>query len=182
MKIISDNWLNTKNVKEKEFSMGYFDEEYLKLFSIIIIKKENKICAFANILNSKEILSVDLVRYIPNFENGLMDYLFLKLMGWSKENGYNYFNLGMAPLSGLKSGYKSLVWSKAMMIIYSYGDHFYNFKGIRKYKGKFCPIWKSKYLIVSKRILFPVALLKVASLISGGIKYIFFTNSNRISK
>ncbi len=176
LRIISDNWLKIKNVKEKEFSMGCFDEEYLKLFSIIIIRKNDKICAFANILNSTEDLSVDLIRYIPDFENGLMDYLFLKLMIWAKNNGYSYFNMGMAPLSGLEYEKKGSIWTKAMIIIYSYGEHFYNFKGIRKYKNKFSPVWKPRYLVMHKKMLIPIALLKIASLISGGIKYIFFTN------
>lgn len=30
-----------------------------------------------------------------------MDFLFLQLMLWGKQEGYRWFNLGMAPLSGM---------------------------------------------------------------------------------
>ena len=31
-----------------------------------------------------------------------MEYLFTELMLWGKQQGYRWFNLGMAPLSGLE--------------------------------------------------------------------------------
>ncbi len=63
-----------------------------------------KIVAFTNIFCGfeKEELSADLMRHLPEAPNGVMDYLFVEIMLWGKREGYRWFNLGMAPLSGLE--------------------------------------------------------------------------------
>ncbi|MCK4446594.1 MAG: bifunctional lysylphosphatidylglycerol flippase/synthetase MprF, partial [Candidatus Marinimicrobia bacterium] len=67
LKTISDAWLAKKNTKEKKFFLGFFNEDYLKYFPVGIVRKQEKIVAFANILTctGKEELTVDLIRYLP---------------------------------------------------------------------------------------------------------------------
>jgi len=43
-----------KNTKEKKFSLGYFDEEYLKKFPAGIVQRDGKIVAFTNIFSGVE--------------------------------------------------------------------------------------------------------------------------------
>ena len=50
----------------------------------------------------KEELSIDLMRYVEEAPSGVMEYLFTELMLWGRKEGYRWFNLGMAPLSGLE--------------------------------------------------------------------------------
>ena len=79
------------------------------------------------------------MRYdVDKAPNGIMDFLFMKIMEYGKENGYKYFNLGMAPLSGIEDRNTGLVnlWNKAGIFIYKHGNHFYNFEGLRKFKNK----------------------------------------------
>ena len=38
LKEISDEWLESKKAKEKGFSLGYYDEEYLNYFPIAVLK------------------------------------------------------------------------------------------------------------------------------------------------
>ena len=49
LKAISDQWLSDKDTREKGFSLGFFDEDYLKEFSIVLVKKDGKTVAFANL-------------------------------------------------------------------------------------------------------------------------------------
>ncbi len=42
------------------------------------------------------------MRYRNDAPPGIMKFLFLELMLWGKERGFRWFNLGMAPLSGLE--------------------------------------------------------------------------------
>jgi len=42
----------------------------------------------------------------------IMDYLFIKLMLHAKQEEYRYFNLGMAPLSGLEDRALAPLWSR----------------------------------------------------------------------
>lgn len=171
-KDISDAWLKDKNTREKGFSLGFFDEEYLKYFPAGIIKKEGRIVAFTNIMigADKKELSVDLMRYHPGVSNGLMDYLFIRLMLWGKEQGYEYFNLGMAPLSGFGTHEFAPIWNRLGALIFRHGEHFYNLQGLRQYKEKFNPIWEPKYLASPGGLFIPRILANVASLISGSLK------------
>ena len=172
LEIISKKWLQNKKSKEKSFSLGSFDREYIKKFDIAIIKKEDKIIGFANMFmtNKKENLSVDLMRFIPNVEDGIMDYIFIKLILWGKENDYKWFNLGMAPLAGLKNKEIFPIWNKIGTFIYKNGEHFYNFKGLRQYKEKYDPVWSPRYIALTNGIYLASVLKDIALLISGGLK------------
>ena len=55
----------------------------------------------------REELSPDLMRHRSDAPREIMEYLFVRLLVWGKEEGYGAFSLGMAPLSGLQD--RSLV-------------------------------------------------------------------------
>nr|WP_256478700.1 bifunctional lysylphosphatidylglycerol flippase/synthetase MprF [Sebaldella sp. S0638] len=173
---ISDIWLETKKVREKSFSLGNFTKEYMRNFDTAVITKDNEIYAFANLFYSgdKNEISIDLMRYdVDKAPNGIMDFLFMKIMEYGKENGYKYFNLGMAPLSGIEDRNTGLVnlWNKAGIFIYKHGNHFYNFEGLKKFKNKFDPEWKPKYVAFYGN---PFKIVSnTVSLISGGMKGFF---------
>ncbi|MCC6545436.1 MAG: bifunctional lysylphosphatidylglycerol flippase/synthetase MprF, partial [Nitrospirae bacterium] len=171
-KKISDAWLAEKNTREKGFSLGFFDEEYLKEFPAAIVRKDKRIMAFANIWpgGEKEELSLDLMRHVPDAPNGLMDYLFIEIMLWGKNEGYHWFNLGMAPLSGLEAHALAPLWNKLGSFVFRYGEHFYNFQGLREYKDKFDPEWEPKYLASPGGLALPRILANLATLISRGLK------------
>jgi phosphatidylglycerol lysyltransferase len=171
-KNISDAWLQNKSTREKGFSLGFFDEKYLKNFPAAIIQKEGRIVAFSNILigADKKELSVDLMRYYPDVANGLMEYIFSKLMLWGKEKGYECFNLGMAPFSGFDTREFAPIWNRIGAFIFRYGEHFYNLQGLRQYKEKFNPQWEPKYLASPGGIFIPRILANISSLISGSLK------------
>lgn len=172
LKKISDAWLAEKNTREKGFSLGCFHEPYLKWFPVGIVRREGKIVAFANILSGaqKEELSVDLIRYLPESPYGVMDYLLIQLILWGKQQGYRWFNLGMAPLSGLENRPLAPLWSKVGAFLFHHGEHFYNFQGLRQYKEKFEPQWDPKYLASPGGLSLPRIFTDLASLIAGGLK------------
>jgi phosphatidylglycerol lysyltransferase len=169
---ISDAWLEEKSTKEKGFSLGFFDEDYLKRFPAAIILKEGKIVAFANLWPGagKEELSIDLMRHLPDAPHGVMEYLFIHLMLWGTAEGYRWFDLGMAPLSGLQDHGLAPLWNRAGAYIFRYGEHFYNFQGLRQYKEKFDPEWVPKYLACPGGLAVPRILANIATLVSGGMK------------
>ncbi len=175
LKKISDGWLKMKSGKEKRFSVGFFDEKYLSNFPIAVVRNETQIVAFANIWMgaNKEEISIDLMRYSPEAPDSTMDYLFVKLILWGKENGYRYFSLGIAPLSGFEKRQYSPIWNKIGSFIFTHGEHFYNYKGLRDFKEKFNPVWSPKYIALPKGLKQVFALKDIAALISGGVKGIF---------
>lgn len=175
LKKISDEWLQQKNTSEKGFSLGSFQEEYLKMFPFGIVRQDGRIIAFTNIWISGgyEELSVDLMRHLPDSPHGVMDYLFIHLMLWGKQSGYQWFNLGMAPLSGFEDRSLSPMWNRLASFIFTHSEHFYNFQGLRRYKNKFGPVWKARYLAYPGMFALPVVFANITTLTSGGIKGIF---------
>ena len=133
------------------------------------------IVAFANVWlgAEKEEISLDLMRQPPDAPRGIIDFLFLQLMLWGSQEGYLWFNLGMAPLAGLETGAFAPFWNRIGRFIFDYGEYFYNFQGLRNFKDKFDPVWEPKYLVSPGGLAFPKILANIASLNSGGFKGIF---------
>jgi phosphatidylglycerol lysyltransferase len=175
LKKVSDAWLDHKHTREKGFSLGFFDPDYLSNFPIALVRVHDRIVGFANIWQSarKEELSVDLMRYTADAPKGVMDYLFIHLMLWGKEQGYEWFDLGMAPLSGLENRRLAPSWNRLGHLIYRHTETLYNFKGLRAYKAKFDPEWQPKYLMIDGIFSLPSVLTDMMTLISRGAKGVF---------
>ncbi|MFH1369937.1 MAG: bifunctional lysylphosphatidylglycerol flippase/synthetase MprF [Planctomycetota bacterium] len=169
---ISDGWLEHKNTREKRFSLGRFEPEYIRRTPVAAVKANGQIVAFANVWQGAEKyeLSIDLMRHLPSADGGIMDYLFAEMMLWGKKEGFAWFNMGMSPLSGLQEGALSPLWERTGAFLFRYSEHFYNFQGLRQYKEKFGPVWEPKYLATRGGLMLPRILANVASLISGGPK------------
>ncbi len=114
-------------------------------------------------------MSVDLMRYDDSAPKGVIDFLLVECMLWGKQRRFQWFNLGMAPLSGLEEHVLAPTWHKLGRMVQRYGENFYHFEGLRKYKEKFLPVWRPRYLAASGRFAVPGALLDVTSLVSGGV-------------
>ena len=171
LRAISDTWLARKRVAEKGFSLGKFSETYVSYFDCAVIRLGGNIVAFANLWPSeaRRELSIDLMRYDDRAPKGTMDYLFVELVGWAREHGYEWFNLGMAPLSGLEQHPLAPMWQKFGNAIFRYADEYYSFEGLRAYKEKFGPRWEARYLACPGGLAFPRVLLDATILVSGGL-------------
>jgi phosphatidylglycerol lysyltransferase len=169
---ISDNWLAEKKTAEKGFSLGFFQPDYLRHAPAALVRQHGQLIAFANVLRGagNEELSLDLMRYQAASPASVMEYLFIQLMLWGKQQGYRWFNLGMAPLAGIDAQRLGPLWNRFAALAYRHGENFYNFQGLRQYKEKFDPIWTAKYLASPGGLALPVILTNVATLISGGLK------------
>lgn len=172
LKTVSDAWLTEHETREKGFSLGAFDPAYLEAQPVAILRHQGRVVAFANVLvtDTKAEATVDLMRFGPDAPRGAMDFLFAKTMLHLREEGYRTFNLGMAPLSGIRKRQAAPVWDRFGSAVYDLGERFYNFKGLRAFKQKFNPHWQPRYLAVSGGTNPFVALMDVTLLIGGGIK------------
>jgi phosphatidylglycerol lysyltransferase len=87
-------------------------------------------------------------------------------MLWGKQQGYQWFNLGMAPLSGIENRPLAPMWNRVVNLAFHHSDHFYNFEGLRRYKEKFAPVWSPKYLASPGGWILPRILADLVTLIS----------------
>jgi phosphatidylglycerol lysyltransferase len=168
---ISDTWLRNKNTREKGFSLGFFRPDYVRRFPAAVVTLQGRPVAFATLWRSgqKQELSVDLMRHLDEAPGGVMEYLFLRLMLTGREQGYAWFNLGMAPFSGMDHHPLAPLWNRVGSLLFRHGEHFYNFQGLRQYKDKFDPVWEPKYLACAGGLILPQVLTHVSALVSGGL-------------
>jgi phosphatidylglycerol lysyltransferase len=103
----------------------------------------------------------------------IMDGLFTHLMLWGRDQGYRWFNLGMAPLSGIPDGGLDRNWLTFCRFVYQHGEPFYNFHGLRAYKEKFDPEWEPRYLVYPGGLVLAKVLADITALIAGGYRQIF---------
>lgn len=168
VKEVSDIWLNGR--KEKGFSMGFFNEEYIKRGPIGLVRdNEGILKAFVTIMptygENKKLCS-DLMRFSKNNPRGVMDYMFVKVMEWGKENGYKYFDFGSAPLSNVGTYKYSFLSEKIAFQLYMYGKGIYSFEGLRNFKGKYAHTWEPKFLAYKNRLSLPITTIQANLIVS----------------
>ena len=165
---VSSAWLEDKAGEEKGFSLGSFEARYLERFPMALVEAEGGIVAFANLWEAPagRELSVDLMRHLPDAPKGTMDFLFIELFLWGQAQGHTRFSLGMAPLSGLADHRLAGRWNRFAGLVARHGERFYGFSGLRRFKSKFAPQWRPRYLAAPGGVHLPAALLDATRLIS----------------
>jgi phosphatidylglycerol lysyltransferase len=169
---ISDDWLRAKGVVERQFSIGFFDADYLRRFPCAIVEEarpNGRILAFANLLEcaNREELSVDLMRYRSDGPS-VMDFLIVSVLFEGKAQGYARFNLGVAPLASVGEHRGAHVRERLARLLFERGERWYNFQGLRYYKEKFGPEWVPRYMAYQHGWEWPLAMGYVSALTAGG--------------
>lgn len=169
LKEVSDAWMTIPGNHEKRFSLGYFKESYLRQFPVAVVRKEDKIMAFSNLWRGagKTEIGSDLIRFRPATPPELTDYLLAQSVLWSKQQGYKWFNLGIAPLSEMDEKKLEPRWAKFTDQLYDYGEYLYNFEGLRHHKEKFNPHWVPLFLAAPGGLRLATVLSHLAEIISG---------------
>ncbi|WP_297638317.1 bifunctional lysylphosphatidylglycerol flippase/synthetase MprF [uncultured Clostridium sp.] len=168
LKIISDEWLDGRN--EMGFSIGFFDEEYIKKGPVGLVRDDKGVLkAFVTLMPSygeNKKLCSDLMRFTKHNPRGVMDYMFVKVMEWGKEKGYENFDFGVAPLSNVGTSKYSFLSERIACQIYLYGKGIYSFDGLRKFKAKYAHRWQPKFLAYKSKIKLPLTTLQANLIVS----------------
>ena len=172
LQTVSDAWLQDHDTREKTFSLGAFDPDYVRSQPVALLKQNGRIVAFATLLvtDTKIEGTVDLMRFLPDAAKGSMDFLFVRIIEYLRDQGFQSFNLGMAPLSGMSRRESAPVWDRIGGVIFEHAERFYNFKGLKAYKSKFAPRWEARYIAVSGNASPVMAIMDVTVLIGGGLR------------
>jgi lysylphosphatidylglycerol synthetase-like protein (DUF2156 family) len=171
LRAVSDDWLSRHAGGEKGFSMGGFSPRYVAEFPVAVVRSAGRIVAFATLWTTpgKEVFSIDLMRYGDAAPKNVMDYLFVELLHWGREQGYTAFEFGMAPLAGLEDRPLAPIMSRVGNLLFERGEEIYNFRGVRRYKDKYDPVWQPRYIAAPHKWTIPMLLADVGMLSSGGL-------------
>ncbi len=170
LRLVSDEWLKMMHGSEKKFSLGWFNEDYLRNGEIAVVRSpEGDISAFANMVTEYQSndTTIDLMRRKQESENGTMDFLFVSLFEHYKEQGYDGFNLGLSALAGVGETVEAPRLEKEINYLYQHFNKFYNFQGLHEYKNKFHPRWESRYFVYPRLADLPAVVLALVRADSG---------------
>ena len=174
---ISDAWLiKYAGECEKRFSVAAFHRDYVLSQPVALLRQNGEAVAFATVMTTelREEVTVGLMRHKPGAASRYtMEYLFVRLIQRFREQGYRSFSLGMVPLSGFRAHRLAPRWHRVGRIIWSLGRRFYDFQGLRTFKGKFDPAWEPRYLAASGWFGPYLVLIDIAVLIGGGMRAAF---------
>jgi phosphatidylglycerol lysyltransferase len=170
VKEVSDEWLQIPGRRERGFTLGMFEPNYIKSTPVFsAVDKDGKMLAFVNIIPSyrQEEATIDLMRRRTEAPNGIMDYLFVKLFLYNKEKGYKRFSLGMAPMSGFQENEEASMEEKAIHYFFQHLNFLFSFTGLRQYKAKFATFWEPRYTVYQNPLDLPrlaIAMGRVSEL------------------
>jgi phosphatidylglycerol lysyltransferase len=171
LETISDAWLDHHAGGDKAFSMGGFIRRYVAEFPCALVRVDGTIVAFATIWTTPDrtTFSMDLMRYSDDAPKNVMDYLFVELLHWGVSQGYVAFEFGVAPLAGLEDRPLAPIMSRVGRLLFERGEEIYNFRGVRRYKDKYDPIWEPRYVAAPNKWAIPILMADAGMLASGGM-------------
>ena len=171
LKGVSDAWLANQSGDEKTFSLGHFNPAYVAEFPVAVVRQGGRIVAFATLWTTGQrgAFSIDLMRYGDAAPKDVMDFLFVELIAWGRAEGYQAFEFGMAPLAGLDDRPLAPIMSRVGRLLFERGEEIYNFRGVRRYKDKYDPVWQPRYIAAARKWAIPILMADVGLLSSGGM-------------
>ena len=150
LKAVSDDWLQIPGRRERQFTLGRFETEYIRRSPVLVAADRNGLVqAFVNAIPSyrKGETTIDLMRRRGTAPNGVMDYLLVKTMMDARDRGFQRFSLGLAPMSGFRQQESPTAEERAIHAFFRHLTFVFSFSGLRAYKAKFATDWEPRYII-----------------------------------
>lgn len=150
---ISNEWLGVDGRAERGFVMGYFSAEYLQQCRIMVVRDAaGTIQGFCNLVPAdfdKAEATYDMLRQATECLGNTNDFLLMSLINQLSDEGYQRLNLGLCPLVGLETEpdeEKNRLIDGFLRFAYANGDRFYSFSGLYRFKAKYEPQWRDRYV------------------------------------
>lgn len=164
---VSDDWLNLPGRRERQFSLGTFDEGYLRTTPIYLVADSSgKTVAFVNAIKSyrRGEATIDLMRHRADAPNGTMDFVFTKLFLDCKAKGFQQFSLGMAPFDGFRKSEHPSAEERAIDYLMRHLNFIFSYSGLHHFKAKFADAWEPRYLVYQNVLALPQVALALAKI------------------
>ncbi|HEY7182924.1 MAG TPA: phosphatidylglycerol lysyltransferase domain-containing protein [Blastocatellia bacterium] len=167
---VSDEWLGLPGRRERTFSLGLFDRNYVRATPVAAVEDASgRIQAFVNVIPSYApgTTTVDLMRHRLDAPNGVMDFLFVKHFEQCRAQGFHYFDLGMVPLSGFSEKEQPTQTERAVCFFLRHLEFLFSFSGLKHFKGKYADHWEPRFVIYRHALDLPrlgIAMTRIAEL------------------
>jgi phosphatidylglycerol lysyltransferase len=172
LKRVLSRWLETRGLPPLHFLVEPDTLERLDDRRVFVAKREDssgtvEVVAFAVLspVPARDGWLVEQFPRLPAAPNGTVELLLSTAVGSVAESGAEYVTLGLAPLAqrGAIGRDDEPWWLRALLnLAASYGNRFYNFRGLEAFKTKFNPeVWEPVYAIQNSPGFTPGALIAI---------------------
>lgn len=170
LKVVSAAWLAGRMGRDKGFTVGRFEPEWLQRFPLALVRRDAAIVGFAVILapGAGRAVAIDLLRYLPEEADGMLEGILLSVILRYRDLGAESFSLGVTPLAGLEARSVERLWTRFGSFVYRHGAAFRNFDELRAFRKAFRPGWEPRYIAVPPGLTPTRAMTSVALRIAGG--------------
>ena len=147
---LSAEWLRQPQYREFGFVQGQLERSYLEKTRLATLHEpQGRMIAFVNEVPSylPGEANFDMMRRLPDTHWGTMDYLFTRLMLMLYEEGYRWFNMGLAPFAGVGDSEEATRLEKTVGRLAEHIDWLVHTQGMLQYKLKFEPVWQDRHLV-----------------------------------
>lgn len=167
LRAVSDEWLSLEGRRERGFTLGTFDDDYIRDSTIVSLESaEGEVTAFVNLIPDgvDGELTFDLMRHRVGAPNGAMDFIILSLIEYGREHGYRRLSLGMVPFADVGSGEDARLREQALALLSRNFNRIFAASSLYTYKDKFRPEWSPRYLVYASDAALPAIGLAIARL------------------
>lgn len=166
---VETRWLKLPKHRELGFLQGRFERSYVEKSPLCVVRDSAEhIIAFVNEVPSyrEGEATFDMMRHLPESPNGTMDYLFQGLMLIMHKEGYQTFNLGVAPFAGVGKRPGAPRTEKVLQILFRI-NWFVSVRGMHYYKVKFEPRWEDRFAAYTGG---PISLVRIALAVTRAVE------------
>ncbi len=167
LKSVSDEWLTLEGRRERTFTLGQFERDYVRESPVLVLRSENgRVEAFVNLIADgvPGEMTFDLMRHRVDAPNGSMDLLILGMIDFGKAHGYTALSLGMVPFVTSETEESTATTDRAIAQLARPMGHFFASDGLFAFKNKFHPTWEPRYLVVHSLTQLPRVAIALARL------------------
>jgi phosphatidylglycerol lysyltransferase len=166
LKEVSDEWLAIPGHRERRFTLGKFDPDYVQSTTVYaVFDPRDEIVGFLNLVPSyqSEMATVDLMRRRAVTVNGLMDYLFAMTFLDLKDQGVRRFSLGMAPVAEFGEHARPTIEERVVRWAMLNLPFLFRADSLRRFKAKYADQWEPRYDVYRGRLDLPRLALALRS-------------------
>jgi phosphatidylglycerol lysyltransferase len=151
LKDIDQRWLHRRGMERLKFTLGSLSLENPGDRVYFLAEREGEVVAFVTYapIYMRKGVYLDLMRRCDHAPTGTMDLLLTTSFRLLQEMGIEIVTMGMVPFISEHNsdGSQNIYLTKMLQWLYQYGEQFYPFSSLYKFKAKFHPHWwESKYL------------------------------------
>ena len=165
---VFDAWAAAER-RDKSLLVPEFDGDYIARFDAVIARQRGRLVAFGSLVagSRSEDMAMFPVHVRPEGRKAVMRALLLGGIEHARRRGCRWFDLGTAPLPAVPADSPLPSLSPSRVRAFRYGGFFEEAEDLRRFKQRFRPVWRPRYLVCPGGIALPQILHEAALLAEG---------------